>query len=441
MSAQQFQLLDERGESAGHCTLETLNIDGFGTPHTTENVFASIDVRRPPRHSPELAAKIAGASEVYLRSASPDMCEHFAAAAGRALDAYWPMFEAMRGRQIAQARLAPLAAEYQPTYLQALEATEPEPELSAQIESLNAAILGIVEEVAWSADFARRWGVLRVMNAGSTSRGTYLGKLVDFDPVVETAIPAGQLDPQEIQSAAESIARRIEHHAAFAAYLRLIGLAPSSLKLASAGIRGKESFVARFEIEAGGASHNLLDITFGRLPQLTGYEIWFQRFLNGLAPGARTRLRREIRLAKKIIRANPGLYGSAQGGFRAHLIEQWIIQSANYRAGGFTLDNALRLLAEEAAEFADGKISLRRDFAEYKTAFPVWHPGWWETETGLSPAGAGVNLFDLLGNGDAVSAGKTKWPIFAALGPAHVSLIEQDGWAVQALVDATQAAA
>lgn len=438
MSAQRFDLFDEKGGNAGHCTLEISNTDGFGTARTTQRLFASMDIRNEPARSPELAAKISQVSEIYLRGASPDMYAYFAAAAGRTLDPHWPMFEAMHDRQVADARLAPVPAQYPPAYLDALEATEPE--FPAQIEALNAAVLDVAEGIARADAFARKWGVVRVMNAGSTSRGTYLGKLVDFDPVVETSVPASQLDPQAMQDAAEAMARAIAQHPAYADYLKRTGIAPTSPKLASAGIRGKESFVVRFEIEAGATRHNLLDITFGRLPQLTGYEIWLQRFLNALAPQAGVRLRQEIRLAKKIIRAMPGLYGSAHGGFRAHLIEQWIIQSANYRAGGFSLDNALRLLAEEAGEIAGGKFLSRREFSQYKSLFPVWHPGWWEKDVGLSPAGTGVNLFDLLGNGDVVQAGQQKWPAFAALGPAHLSLIETGTWTFEALIRASQAA-
>ena len=309
------------------------------------------------------------------------------------------------------------------SYFAALEATDPDSETAAPIDALGAAILEIVKSVALEPAFARQWGVVRVMNSGSTSRGTYLGGLVDFDPVVETSVPASQLDPQAMQDAAGKIARAVEAHPAFAAYRKRIGA--GSLALASIGIRGKESFVVRYEIQIGEARHNLLDITFGRLPQLTGYEIWFQRFLESLSPQTQTRLKREIRLAKKIIKAIPGLYGSAQAGFRAHLIEQWIIQSADYRAGGMTLDNALRLLAEEAP---------RRSFAEYKSQFPVWHPGWREKETGLDPARAGVDLLDLLGNGNAEEAGRTIWPRFIALAEAHAALIESGSWSADALI-------
>jgi putative hydrolase of the HAD superfamily len=310
-------------------------------------------------------------------------------------------------------------------YLAALEETEPDSVSAARIEALGAAILEIVRSVALEPTFARQWGVVRVMNSGSTSRGTYLGQLVDFDPVIETSVPASQFDPQAMGDAAEKIARAAEKHPAFASYLKQAGIAPSTLILAGIGIRGKESFVARYEVETGTGRHNLLDITFGKLPQLTGYEIWFQRFLKNLAPEARARLAREIRLAKKIIKTMPGLYGSAHGGFRAHLVEQWIIQSANYRKGGATLDNALRVLAEEAPQ---------RSFAEYKTLFPVWHPGWWEKETGLDPAAPGVNLFDLLGNGNSTEAEREIWPRFVALGLAHVSLIESGAWSFDALI-------
>ena len=118
-------------------------------------------------------------------------------------------------------------------------------------------------------------------------------------------------------------------------------------------------------------------MTFGKLPQLIGYEIWFRQFLKNLGPLWAERVRSEIRAAKIILKELGEVYGSANHGLRAHAAEQWIIQSFSYRASGIpvgTLDNALRLIVEEGATAVRGEAIAPLRFEEYKTRFPLWHP-------------------------------------------------------------------
>jgi hypothetical protein len=169
-------------------------------------------------------------------------------------------------------------------------------------------------------------------------------------------------------------------------------------------------------MEFSGKRHNVFDLTFGKLPQLVGYEFWLQRFLSGLAIQDRDEFRREVRLAKRLFSMMGDLYGTGTSGFRGNVVEQFIIQGRDYRCDGLeggSLDNSLTLIAEEL-----GSEFLALAFDEYKARFPLWHPGWWETGLGLDPRKEGVNILDLIGGGDVVMAERL-WGRLKAIAIAH----------------------
>ncbi len=227
---------------------------------------------------------------------------------------------------------------------------------------------------------------------------------------------------------------------ALEAYLRLLAprvSLPASIELRSFGIRGKRSLVGRYDAVLPGAPAErvlLLDITFGKLPQLIGYEIWIQRFLTALPPELGARVRAEMRLAKSVLRRFPDLYGSSRGGLRGHCIEQLVIQGANYRSSGYmvgTFDNALRLIFEEGRAAPAAEAA---PFETFKRRFPLWHPGWWETEAGLEPYARNVDLWDFLGDGEPRAA-EQRWRQLFALARTHVRLAQGDAdWTVERVV-------
>jgi hypothetical protein len=205
--------------------------------------------------------------------------------------------------------------------------------------------------------------------------------------------------------------------------------------------------VARYDLVWPGAvsagRNGFLDVTFGKLPQIIGYEIAIRRIFESLGPIWAERLRAEIRFAKVVLRSLGEVYGSANRGLRAHAIEQWIIQSSGYRSSGCavgTLDNALRLIVEEGTVFmADGSVASR-SFALFKDRFPLWHLGWWESEMGFERGARNVNLWDLLGDGD-VSEAERKWKRLIALGLALDQMqSDREAWNVEDLVAAAKVA-
>jgi hypothetical protein len=179
--------------------------------------------------------------------------------------------------------------------------------------------------------------------------------------------------------------------------------------------------VARYHLvpanySSAGQSPGFLDVSFGKLPQLIGYETSMRRLLAGLELPLAERLRSEIRLAKSLLRRVGGIYGTSVRGLRAHAVEQWVIQSFNYRASGLgvgTLENALRLIVEEGCSSGRDGSRGALPFEDFKTRFPLRHLGWWEIEEPHSDRRA-VNLWDLLGDGDRTLAA-SKWETFVAL--------------------------
>jgi hypothetical protein len=301
------------------------------------------------------------------------------------------------------------------------------------IAALQSEIESSAGHAILSSAFDAQYSVRHIMTVGSTSRGTYAAFPVDFDLVVDTERERTSIELAVAKLACEKLVERVTQSKAFENYWRAIVLSagrPSlgrpCVELQSLGARGPQSLVARYDLVWRNTAMEdrvtLLDVTFGKLPQLIGYEIWFRRFLKNLSPPWAERVRSEIRAAKTILKQIGEVYGSANHGLRGHAAEQWIIQSFNYRAPGIpvgTLDNALRLIVEEGATAISREAIAPLPFEDFKTRFPLWHPGWWEGELGLGDDRRNVNLWDLLGDSDAAAA-EHKWQKLVALGLAYI---------------------
>ncbi|MGD9924349.1 MAG: hypothetical protein AB7V13_23335, partial [Pseudorhodoplanes sp.] len=292
----------------------------------------------------------------------------------------------------------------------------------ALIAALQMQIEAITTEVIEETGFDAKYSVLHVMNVGSTSRGTYTAFPADFDIVIETACEQTCIAQEDALLLCDTIIGNVVRTEAFHHFLDAIGRSIVSdefrpqVQLASFGVRGPQSLVARYDIALPGSATpviGFLDVSFGLLPQIIGYEVATRRLLDTLGPLAAEQLRSEIRLAKALLKRMGALYGSSERGLRAHAVEQWVIQSLSYRASGSafgTLDNALRLIVEESCA---GRDADRATFQSYKTRFPLRHPGWWEITDPHSDRRA-VNLWDLLGDGDTAMA-EQKWRRLVAL--------------------------
>ncbi|MGE0022152.1 MAG: HAD family hydrolase [Hyphomicrobium sp.] len=292
----------------------------------------------------------------------------------------------------------------------------------ALITALQTQIESITCKVIEKTGFDAKYSVLHVMNVGSTSRGTYPAFPADFDIVVETACEQTRIAHEDALLLCDTIIESVVRTEAFHRFVNAIGRSIGcddfrpQVQLASFGVRGPQSLVARYDLVAPGSATpviGFLDVSFGLLPQIIGYEVATRRQLDTLGPLAAEQLRSEIRLAKALLKRMGALYGSRERGLRAHAVEQWVIQSLNYRASGSafgTLDNALGHIVEESCA---GHEADRATFQSYKTRFPLRHPGWWEIADPHSDRRA-VNLWDLLGDGDTVMA-EQKWQRLVAL--------------------------
>ena len=320
------------------------------------------------------------------------------------------------------------------------------------VASLQSEIEGAAADAILGSAFDAHYCVRRIMTVGSTSRGTYAAFPVDFDLVIHTERERKSIEHADAKLACEKLVERVTQSEAFESYGQAIGLSVSRqslgrpcVELQSLGARGPQSLVARYDLDWRNSLREdrfaFLDVTFGKLPQLIGYEIWFRRFLEHLGPLWAERLRSEIRIAKTILKRLGEVYGSANHGLRAHAAEQWIIQSFSYRAPGIpvgTLDNALRLIAEEGAAANPGEAIAPLRFEEYKTRFPLWHPGWWESELACYNGRRYTNLWDLLGDGD-LDAAEHKWQRLVALGLAYVRGEKRpEAWDIEGLARAAE---
>ena len=317
------------------------------------------------------------------------------------------------------------------------------------VSSLQAEIEAVADRVVLEFGFAARYRVQRIMNVGSTSRGTYAIFPADFDLVVHTEYERTSMEISEVNRACERLVGSVARSDAFERFWQAIllsadrqDLGPPSIELQSLGARGPQSLVARYDLVLPGVGradrHGFLDVTFGKLPQIIGYEISIRRLFETLDPACAERLRAEIRVAKSILRSLGNVYGSANRGLRAHVVEQWIIQSFGYRSSGIpvgTLDNALRLVIEEVATAVSTCTVAPHSFKAFKERFPLWHPGWWEGDVGFQPGVRNVNLWDLLGDGDATEA-EQKWRSLVALGSTFCQMqSDAETWKIEDLVD------
>lgn len=318
-------------------------------------------------------------------------------------------------------RVVRVASEERPNQSECgvLSASPPiDEEMCTLIADLQTGIEKIADAVL-AAGPGRELGARRIMTVGSTSRGTFTALPVDFDLVILTDRPQDEFDHRVAKSLCRSIADAMARDASFRAYWQAIsaraaaktGLLPGAA-LEWFGVRGKQSLVGRIEAQWSDAGTRtalpFIDVTFGKLPQLVGYEIWIRRYFERLGPRNAHRLRGEIRRAKSVMKRWGRISGSVNRGLRAHAIEQLVIQAHSYRSAGFpfgTFRNAMLLIAEEAIDWDDGEAS---SFDRYRRAFPLWHPGWWESEVGFGPFMHNVDLWDFLGDGDPQAAGE-RW--------------------------------
>jgi hypothetical protein len=171
-----------------------------------------------------------------------------------------------------------------------------------------------------------------------------------------------------------------------------------------------------------------------------GYVTHVQEYFARLSPGERTQIQREIRLGKLILQAMDGLYGSQHKAFRAHMVEQFIIQCYDYRSSGTgvgSLQNAFELLLEENTNWITSRLVQCSDLSSFRKRFPLWHPGWLRVSAGTSANDGKIDMWSLLGDGDPELA-ETKWKLLISLAAAMSRMhIEQQ---VCSITDLTQAA-
>ena len=320
------------------------------------------------------------------------------------------------------------------------------------VASLQAEIEDVAARVTLESGFAARYRVERIMNVGSTSRGTYAAFPSDFDLVVHTERERTSMDMSEVKHACDNLVEGVVQSEAFERYWQAIllsacrpNLGPPFVELEGLGPRGPQSLVARYDLVWPGSGtadrYGFLDVTFGKLPQIIGYEISIRRFFENLGPVWAERVRAEICIAKSVLRALGEVYGSANRGLRAHAVEQWIIQSFGYRSSGLpvgTLNNALRLIVEESVAAGSSGSMAPGSFEAFKERFPLWHPGWWEGDMGFVPGVRNVNLWDLLGDGNVTEA-EHKWWKLVALGLAFDRIQSNaETWKIEGLVDSAK---
>ncbi len=363
----------------------------------------------------------------------------FARASGLLVDPEWPLLRAgWPPASCACARLNPLVEPALPEgYLTALSQTQIDIDVKAAIAALETRLEQIAENSALESGFTAKYGVRRILTAGSTSRQTYLGNAVDFDLLIQTEAKQMQIARKDIRDLVDRLVSRVKGSTEFLNYVRYLGggdeeVKSDSIRESFFGVRGKESFVARYQLILPDRNCHVFDITFGHLLQVVGYEIWIQRYFKRLGHSMGNRIRQEIRLAKSLLSQMDNLYGVGTTGFRGHIVEQFIIQGANYRWRGSQfgcLANSLELIVEEFDDAAGNG-----GFEYYKNKFPLWHPGWWESEAGLSDDRPGVNLWNLLGQGDCAVA-EQQWRRITALALSHADICNRNfDWTVSNVV-------
>ncbi len=279
------------------------------------------------------------------------------------------------------------------------------------VSSLNAAVEDAARQTVIGSAFHEEFGVVRVLVAGSTSRGTHGGLPVDFDLAViteRTPIP-----DEAVKDVSDQILKRVVQSRWYIAYCKLLtGFLGSDfeqpeIKLESLGLRGKASFVARYVLKPRDSRFEknvgFLDVTCGSLPHLHGYEDWIRALFESLGSEAAEHLREEIWLAKAVMKEMGGIYGSKDRGLRGHAVEQLVIQSAAYHSDGLpigTFHNAMQFIYDQGYIHA-GKCDPM-PLEDFKRKFPLWRPG------GSDREGRPVDLWDLFGDG-VREAAEERW--------------------------------
>jgi putative hydrolase of the HAD superfamily len=300
------------------------------------------------------------------------------------------------------------------------------------VTSLKDAIEAEAARTMAGSILHERYGVACVAMVGSTRRGTFAEIPVDFDLAVLTERDQKDIPHAVLHAACDDLVQSISRMPELARYCRSLAggvEAPHPrIVLASLGVRGTASLVARYDVVLDGAEREFrcgfLDVTCGRLPHLLGYEQWMSGHFDGLGSRWADRLRTEIRLAKAVFGQVDGVYGSKGRGLRGHAVEQLLIQGRTYRPSRLpigTFDNAMRLIFEEGAQTGP------RRFGEFQRAFPLWRPG------GADRDGRRVNLWQLLGDGEA-DAAEERWRRLVRLAIGYQrSLSDGGAWSIEQL--------
>ncbi|MFZ1217682.1 MAG: hypothetical protein WAO00_00245, partial [Chthoniobacterales bacterium] len=313
------------------------------------------------------------------------------------------------------------------------------------VDRLRRAIACLASELAHRSRYFKSIGAKSGRAIGSTARGTYNGCKIDFDLLISTLLGQGDLDKTKLRAFSDEVADRVAKLPIMAefcclAYGRLDKIRLSLLNL---GVRGKSSFVIRYALVWAGEGRRkeepqpFLDITFGNLPQLIGYERSMQSYFSRLSPAECRRLQQEIRLARLVFQRFNGLYGSRDKGFRAHGVEQLIIQAYDYRSSGEGVGSflsALQFLLDEATCPLNDTKWQCRDLGSFIERFPLWHPGWLDSSALSRDERRRVDLWRMLGDGDATCA-DTKWRMLISLAASLNYLVtKREEWSVRGLL-------
>src|SRR5262249_40503285 len=346
-NSQQGLLIGATQQPIGRWTLSIDSFDGFGTGRAgkfglltfPELWMHSDDVRfqgESPLCCPDLKNIFVRLprSAGFSRNRFLSGCAH---SFDFVVDSHWPCFAESRiPKPVADARLNPKHGSPLPAgYDVCVRNVEIRVADAYKVAALQSRVESEAADCATKTGFSKRYGVRRIMTVGSTSRQTYSNVLTDFDLVIETKVVQADISRADLRRLVDELIYRILRTPEFVVYCDLIQeTAPLSrrpvVQESFFGVRGKQSFVSRHEMEFEGKRHNVFDITFGNLPQLIGYEIWIQRYLRELSSIDRKQIQHEVRLAKRLLSKMGDLYGLGTSGFRGNIVEQFIIQGRDY---------------------------------------------------------------------------------------------------------------
>jgi hypothetical protein len=447
-------------------------IDAFGSRRFTPQYFVLIDatnttdgLHESEDHNLDVLIETLNrlnCFELILRCSTrcrsvSDLVTALLACAGFCHDVNWPVSVSPdmpeRGTFMRMSRRQDILAgdAFADAYREALRRFSPAEAIRQVVNDLQADILRLANNQFTQSEFDAAHHVQWVMMAGSTSRMTYEAFPVDFDLVVLTEKDHSQYDPHLVRQMTEELLASVTALPSFRQFTHSVSeflgaklRAVPAVELASFGERGTQSLVARYDLIQPGVKepkrYGFIDVTFGRIPQLAGYEIWVQRLFRRLGPKPAARLQSEIRLAKAVFKRLGDVYGPLARGLKAHSIEQMVIQSLNYRASGDvvgTLDNLLRLIAEEASDILEPANKAIPPIELFSERFSFLHPGWWEQEVGLADTGKNLDLMAFLStHGEA--AANAKWRRIVALARAYNQIASsRKPWTIETLMRET----